>query len=144
MNLEQLFSLCNGIAFIGWIVLIIFPERKWAHYFLIGVIATSMSLLYSVIIFHSIALSDFENFNSLEGVMQLFTNEQAVLAGWIHYLVFDLMVGMYIVNNGKKFQINRWFILPCLVFTFMLGPFGLLLYLIIRAIKTKQYFHHYA
>jgi hypothetical protein len=72
--------------------------------------------------------------------MELFQNKTLVTAGWVHYLAFDLMTGIWIKRNSLKFGIPHVFIIPCLLFTFMLGPVGLLLYLLIRVVKTKQYF----
>jgi len=143
MNPDQIFQIVSAIAMISWIILIIFPYKSWTSELLIGVIITLFGIVYTFIIFTSISPGDFNNFSTLDGVMALFTNKEGVVAGWIHYLAFDLMAGLYIVNNSRKYNINRWVILPSLFFTFMLGPFGLLLYLIIRAFKTRQYFHQY-
>jgi hypothetical protein len=143
MNPDLIFQIVSAIAMISWIILIIFPFKSWTSELLIGVIITLFGIVYTFIIFTNISPGDFNNFSTLDGVMALFANKEGVVAGWIHYLAFDLMAGLYIVNNSRKYQINRWILLPSLFFTFMLGPFGLLLYLIIRALKTRQYFHQY-
>lgn len=78
------------------------------------------------------------DFGSLSSVMKLFTEENAVLAGWIHYLAFDLLVGMWILDQNKNLRIHQLLIAPCLFGTFMFGPIGFLLFTIIRAIKLKQ------
>ena len=80
-----------------------------------------------------------DSFGSLDGVAALFVNREALLAGWIHYLAFDLLTGIFIVNNARKNGIGIALLLPCLFFTFMLGPVGLLLYLLIRWTRTKNY-----
>ena len=141
MDADQLFSLSNSIAMISWLYLILFSYRKWTSRILTGVIITLLAIIYTWTIFGTLSPGDFQNFNSLSGVSLLFDNEKAVLAGWIHYLAFDLMVGIYIVSNARRYNINRWIIIPCLFFTFMLGPFGLLLYFALRTIVTKKYFH---
>jgi len=92
------------------------------------------------LIFQVLTPDIFEKFGSLNGVMELFTNKTAVTAGWVHYLVFDLMVGIWEKKNGMKYNIHHLLLVPCFLLTFMLGPLGLLLYLLIRFIKTKQYF----
>ena len=84
---------------------------------------------------------DLSAFGSLDGVVGLFSDPKNVLIGWIHYLAFDLWVGSWEVGDAIKRGINRWFLLPCLLFTFMLGPVGLLLYLILRAVMTKNVAH---
>jgi hypothetical protein len=72
--------------------------------------------------------------------MELFKNRTLVTAGWVHYLAFDLLTGIFIRKNAQKHGINHWLIVPCLLFTFMLGPIGLLLYLLLRWVITKNYF----
>ena len=72
--------------------------------------------------------------------MSLFTNPALVTAGWVHYLAFDLMTGIWIKRNSLKYGIPHLLVIPCLLLTFMLGPVGLLLYLLIRSLKTKHYF----
>lgn len=141
MTPDSIFQLCSTIALIGWLLLIILtPFWFDTDKLLIGIIITLFAIVYAWCISQSFAADDFEKFSTLDGVMNLFTNKTAVTAGWVHYLAFDLMVGIWIKKNSMKYGISHWLIIPCLLFTFMLGPVGLLLYLIIRLIKTKQYF----
>ena len=71
-------------------------------------------------------------FSSLSGVATLFENPYALLAGWIHYLAFDLFIGSWEVRDAERHNIRHWCVLPCLFFTFMFGPIGLLIYFGIR------------
>ena len=77
-------------------------------------------------------------FGSLEEVMLLFKNPKAVLAGWIHYLVFDLLTGRWIALEAIKNGISKWYIGPCLLFTLMLGPVGFLLFTILKYFHLKK------
>jgi heme A synthase len=141
MTPDLIFSICSSIAMIGWLILIIIsPFWFDTDKLLIGVVITLFAIVYTWLITQSLRPGDFEKFGTLDGVMSLFTNKTAVTAGWVHYLAFDLMTGIWIKKNSVKYGISHWLIIPCLLFTFMLGPAGLLLYLIIRLIKTKQYF----
>jgi heme A synthase len=138
---DSVFQLCSTIAMIGWLLLIILsPFWFDTDKLLVGIIITLFAIVYAWLISQSFQPSDFEKFGTLDGVMQLFTNKTAVTAGWVHYLAFDLMVGIWVKKNSMKYGISHWLIIPCLLFTFMMGPVGLLLYLIIRLIRTKQYF----
>ena len=74
-------------------------------------------------------------FDSLENVMKLFTNKWAALAGWLHFLAFDLFIGAWEVKDSREKGISHFLVIPCLVLTFMLGPIGLLLYFVVRSIK---------
>ncbi|GGD72213.1 hypothetical protein GCM10011412_07330 [Maribacter cobaltidurans] len=77
------------------------------------------------------------DFGSLGSVMNLFTEEHAVLAGWIHYLAFDLLVGMWMIDQNKELGIHKALMAPCLFFTFMFGPLGFLLFWTIKTIKNN-------
>ena len=94
--------------------------------------------MYAIYIFQAIQISGMMDFGSLTSVITLFTEENAVLAGWIHYLAFDLMVGMWVLDQNKELKINQLVMAPCLFLTFMLGPIGFLLFMIIKTIKQKQ------
>ena len=141
MTPESIFSICNTIALVGWLVLLIISPF-WFHTdkLLIGILVTLFAVLYTWLLASNFKLSDMEKFSTLDGVMELFTNRVAVTTAWIHFLAFDLMTGIWIKKNALKHNINHWILIPCLFFTFMIGPVGLLLYLLIRLIKTKTYF----
>lgn len=140
MTPDQIFQYSNTLAMLTWLLLIFAPKWKWTSKIVIGISVTLFALIYVLFVFKSIQPSDLQSFSTLEGVMQLFSQKEAVLVGWVHYLAFDLVAGLFIVKNAVKNNINHLLIVPCLLFTFMLGPTGLLIYLLIRLIKTKRYF----
>ena len=141
MSPDSVFQTCSTIAMVGWLVLIIISPF-WSSFdkFLIGIVITLFAIVYAWLIFQVFRPEDFEKFGSLNGVMELFTNKTAVTAGWVHYLAFDLLTGIWIKKNAQQYGISHLMLIPCLLLTFMLGPIGLLLYLLVRIIKTKQYF----
>ena len=141
MSADSVFQVCSSIAMLGWIVLLLLSPF-WGGFdkLLIGVVIVLFAIVYAWLIFQVFTPADFQKFGSLNGVMELFTNKIAVTAGWVHYLAFDLMVGIWEKKNSLKYNIPHVLIVPCLLLTFMLGPIGLLLYILIRFIKTKQYF----
>jgi hypothetical protein len=77
------------------------------------------------------------DFSSLDGVSKLFADPYALTAGWIHYLAFDMFIGGWEVTDSQKYGISHWKVVPCLVFTFLFGPIGLLAYYVVRALHTK-------
>jgi hypothetical protein len=141
MSPDSIFQTCSTIAMAGWLVLLIISPF-WSSFdkFLIGIIITLLAIVYAWLIFQVFTPGDFEKFSSLNGVMELFTDKTAVTAGWIHYLAIDLLTGIWIKKNAQKYNIHHLIVLPCLLVTFMLAPIGLLLYLLVRLVKTKQYF----
>ena len=76
-------------------------------------------------------------FASITQVRALFMNDNALTAGWLHYLAFDLFVGTWIVEDGAQRGVAPWLIIPCLALTFMFGPAGYLLYLLLRLTRSS-------
>jgi hypothetical protein len=141
MSADAIFKLCNTIALVSWLILIFAtPFWKYTNKFLTGIVITLFCIVYAWLIFTNFHPADFEKFSTLDGVVSLFGNRTVVIGGWVHYLAFDLLTGIWITKNAKQHGINHWLITPALFFTFMLGPIGLLLYLLMRFVKTKKYF----
>lgn len=128
MKPETLFTICNNVAVIGWILLIFAPRWKWTtRLVLAGAVPLLLALVYLFLIVTNIGHAE-GGFGSLAGVAQLFRNEKILLAGWVHYLVFDLFVGAWEVRDAQKLKLNHLLIVPCLLLTFLFGPIGFLLY----------------
>ncbi|HLX93813.1 MAG TPA: ABA4-like family protein [Puia sp.] len=140
MSAETIFSIVGLLSIPGWIVLIFLPFWRMSDKFIIGVIITILAIIYAVLLFNGFHFGDLKKFNSLGGVMELFQNPMMVVAGWTHYIAFDLLTGCWIKNNGRKHGIPHLLLIPCYILNSMLGPTGLLLYLIIRFASTKKYF----
>ena len=140
MSPNTVFSVCNSIAMLGWIVLIFLPMWRSSDKFIVGVIVTLFAGIYTYYIAANISALDMKSFSTLKGLTDLFSNPLAVLIGWVHYLAFDLMTGIFIKKNSQQYGISHWLVVPCLLLTFMFGPIGLLLYLLIRWAKTRSYF----
>jgi len=139
MTTSEVFSLANVIAMPMWILMIILPNWK-ATRFLIDfkVVPLLLSGLYAIYIISTMLSGPDMDFGSLESVMHLFTFENAVLAGWVHYLAFDLLVGMWMLDENRTLKIHAIIMAPCLIGTFMLGPIGFLIFMAIRAFKKQN------
>lgn len=139
MEPSVLFKVANSIALIGWITIAVLHHNTLTYKITFNGIVLLLCLFYtSAILWALNGSGGSADFGSLEGVMKLFTIPKAVLAGWIHYLAFDMMVGLTIVRSSAMHNINRLLVAPCLFFTFMFGPVGLLLYCIILMVKQKK------
>lgn len=141
MTPDSVFQYCSTLAMLGWIVLIVLSPL-WMEFdkIIIGVVIALLALVYCWLIFRSLNPNDFQKFGSLNGVMELFSNKTLVTAGWVHYLAFDLLTGCWIKKNSIRYNISHWIVIPCLLLSFMLGPAGLLVYLLVRFFVTKKYF----
>lgn len=139
MTPSSLFELGNSLALFSWIFLSIFSHKKWATKLVFSLSIMLLAITYAYLIGSNLGGMDMESFSTLASVKALFTSDIGVAAGWMHYLAFDLMVGLYIIHNSQQYGINRFLIIPALLLTFMFGPVGLLIYLIIRTIVTKKW-----
>jgi hypothetical protein len=132
MNAEKLFSICNGAALIGWVLLIFLPRWKWtSRIVLSGVLPLMLAVVYLVLIVTTFGKAE-GGFGSLAEVAKLFRNDWVLLAGWAHYLAFDLFVGSWETRDAQKLGVSRWLVIPCLILTFMFGPIGFLAYHLVR------------
>ena len=137
MDLERIFSLASTIAALGWLFLIIVPRRPLA----VHVAGVFFPLVLAAIYLYFIAthIRGAEGgFGSLADVATLFTKRELLLAGWIHYLCFDLFIGAWELRDSQQHGIPHLVVIPCLIMTFLLGPIGLLFYFAIRSAKLKN------
>jgi hypothetical protein len=131
MSLERLFSLAGAVVLPCWILLAAAPRWRWSQRLATFVAPLLITSLYVWLLFAHPAPKG-GGFQTLAQVMVLFSSPYAVLAGWVHYLAFDLFTGSWEARDAVRLGISRWIVLPCLLLTFLFGPVGLSLYLLIR------------
>ena len=139
MSASSIFSFGNSFVLLGWILLVFLPDWKYTQAVILNGIVVFLAILYSYLIGRDIGSFDPNSFSTLANVKILFQNDDAVAAGWLHYLAFDLFVGAYIVRNSRKLEISRWIYTPILPFAFMFGPVGYLLYFLAKSFKTQSF-----
>ncbi|MCC7125687.1 MAG: DUF4281 domain-containing protein [Acidobacteria bacterium] len=136
MDLESVFTLCTTAAMAGWLLLIVaprWPVTRWAAGLLIPVAISAVYL--ALIAAHMPGARG--GFGALAEVTELFSQPPLLLAGWVHYLAFDLFVGAWEARDAQRHAIPHLLLVPCLLMTFMLGPIGLLAYIAIRAATRR-------
>jgi Domain of unknown function (DUF4281) len=133
MSPDALFQFTGPPAILGWLALILSPLAPRAADAVAAVaIPALLSVAYTALILvHWSAAPG--GFGSLAEVMALFTSPALALAGWVHYLAFDLFVGAWIARTARAERIPHLLILPCLVLTFLFGPAGFLAFTALRA-----------
>jgi hypothetical protein len=137
VNPNLLFKLANNAALIGWILLIFLPRWRWSARLIAPVLIPALlAVLYSFLLVTEFGHSP-GGFSSLSSVALLFQNRGMLLAGWVHYLAFDLFVGSWEVRDSQDAGIKHYLVLPCLILTFLFGPAGWFLYLLIRSVVNR-------
>jgi hypothetical protein len=150
MNWDLIFTIANTAVLPFWLLLA-FGSRgtMWVRgIFLLG--TGLLALTYTVLITGLLSgafddglvtaagTSNSPDFTTLSGVMALFDSKGGATVGWIHYLAFDLFVGLWIARNADRHNIARIWQIPVLALTLMFGPIGLLTYLIVRVFLGKK------
>lgn len=137
MNLETVFSLCGSLAMLGWAGLVLLPRFPIVvNHLARWVIPCIIGLVYIYLMASNFSsVPEGGGFGSLAAVKALFTVDALLLGGWVHYLAFDLFVGSWEVEDGRREGIHHLILIPCLLLTFMAGPAGLVLYIAIRYAK---------
>jgi hypothetical protein len=133
LNLDAAFTTANQLAIVGWASLILLPRWRGVSAALAGlVIPAALSLGYFVLI--GVCWHGAEGgFSSLDGVAALFRSREMLLAGWVHYLAFDLFLGNWILRRSQEEKMPHGLMVPVLLATFLFGPIGYLAFLLLRA-----------
>ena len=137
-----LFAAANAAALLGWLLLaltLFVPRLRTFGWRATGI---GLPLLFALVYLGALAVGMRDGagggFGSVAEVRALFANDFALTAGWVHYLAFDLFVGTWIARTGIETGVPRLLLLPCLALTFMLGPAGLLAYLLLRLVAGRH------
>ena len=139
MTYEIIFNIYNTGILIFWLFLLVFPKskltRKMTDFPWIPLV-----IAFGYIYFLGISDSIFSvDFSSLSGLTEMFqnSNPRGVAAGWLHYLAFDFWVGCWILRDSQKKGVKHAFIIFPMLFTFMLGPVGVIIYTLVLLFQKK-------
>ena len=138
MTPAEVFPIGGLSAMPMWALMILFPNWKLTRLLIdYKVVPIFIAIIYVIYITLTMSADGLADFGSFASVKELFTQDNAILAGWMHYICFDLLVGMWMVNQNRDIKIHQLLMAPCLFFTFMFGPVGFLLFMIIKSIKKS-------
>ena len=134
--MDTLFSLASTVVLPAWLALAIAPTHRWTQRIAAVGLPALLALAYASLLLATLLVPSGAGggFGSLDAVAALFSDRRALLAGWIHYLAFDLMVGAWEARDAGRVGVSRWALVPSLLLTFLAGPAGFLLYLGARAV----------
>lgn len=140
---QTLLNLIHLAILPAWALLVFAPRWRWTDRLIhSGLYPVVLGLAYVGFMIGALMFGDSSepvSFTTIEGIAAIFTHPFGVLTAWVHYLVFDLFVGMWEARDARQRGMRHWALIPCLLLTFMAGPAGLLLYFVLRrkwAIET--------
>ena len=140
MTYAVLFDIVNASVLPAWALLILAPKWSWTQKLVHSML---YPLLLGAVYIGGMIMAAMGHgaqgggFTSIDGVRTLFSSDVGMIIGWTHYLVFDLFIGAWEARDARRVGFNHWLLIPCLLLTFMLGPIGLFLYLVLRKLTGK-------
>ncbi|MGW4849344.1 ABA4-like family protein [Nocardia brasiliensis] len=135
-----LFDLTFYTAAPFWALMILAPWWRWTS----TVVASPLICVPPMLIYAIVVLPDFGTVWSavsgadLAAIQVLLGGSAGAAAAWAHFIAFDLFLGRWIFLDSRKRGLPALLISPLLVFTIMLAPLGVLLYLIVRAFRAPR------
>ena len=135
MKVDLAFTILNSSVLVPWLLMVVAPKWKFTQ----QMIALKWPVLLYALVYAGLlgiivmtTTNSSMDFMSLQAIKTAFGQDQVMLLGWVHYLAFDLFVGIWELQDSQVRGVPHYMMLPCLIFTLMYGPIGLLLYCIIR------------
>ena len=136
---EPLFLLSILLVFPFWLLMIGVPQWSVTRAVLGSpLVLLPLLLLYLVVLALNWPLLVYliEDPTLTRLAVVLGEHEGALLA-WMHLLAFDCFVGRWIYLDSQEQGLHFMIIVPVLWATLLLGPLGLLLYLMVRSLPIR-------
>ena len=135
MDAERAFTLLSLVVMPWWAVWIVAPRSRWAqraasH----GAVFVALAAVYTALLGATFASSEVAGFD-FESMRAGLATPLGFLAGWTHYLCFDLFVGAWILRESRRIDVEPR---PYLFFALMAGPVGLGAFLLRRSVRLRD------
>lgn len=140
MTYDALFALANALVLPQWLLLIFAPNWIFTKKIVESLLLPAlMGVLYVYLLATAPSPLNVGDFGSFDGIKRLFSggSDATLLAGWIHYLAFDLVAGSWVWKDSRERGIGHGWVVVPLFFCFLLGPVGVLLYAGVRVVKGR-------
>ena len=137
--MDTIFQLSNILVMPFWLLMIFLPHWQWTKQIIGSIwIVVPIALLYAAFVVPGMPalLGDLMN-PSLAHIAELLGTPEGATIGWAHFLAFDLFVGRWAYWDSRTRNITAWLASPAILFILMFGPFGLLLYLLVRTFTSR-------
>lgn len=137
---ETAFQAANLLALAGWLILalgVILNATALRVAVAGRLVPLVLAIAYTVVLVAGWPESE-GGFATLEGITRLFASPWLVVAGWLHYLAFDLFIGAWAAQDAAQRGAPRAALIPVLPAILLAGPFGLAVWLALRQLWPAQ------
>ena len=139
---QRLFEVTNTVALLAWIVLVAFPGRRFVSHVLCALVVPGLlAACYAAVIGWKLMAGGPppDDLMTLAGLRAAFADDWVFAAAWTHYLVFDMVVGAWIARDAVRLGIPWPLRTLALVLTFLAGPVGFLIHIVVRAAVRRTF-----
>ncbi len=147
--MESVFSLVNVVILPFWALMLLAPTWRWTERIIRSPwIVAPPALIYAALLLGSPLLagsgpSPAQVAGALAsptaaGIGALLGNPFGATVAWAHFVAFDLFVGRWAFLEGRALKLSHWVVAPVLFLILMLGPLGLLTFLMVRAVAHRR------
>ena len=132
--MSQIFQLSNLLVMPFWVLMIAAPKWGWSR----RIMASTLVVIPIAVLYSSLVIPNFAALlpllanPQLDIIAGLLSTPSGATTAWIHFLAFDLWTGRWVYSDSQQVSIPTWLTSLCLVCVFMVGPFGLLVYILVR------------
>ena len=143
LTLENIYLFANWGVIPFWLLLVLMPNHNITKFFSHSVIAPLLLAAAYIFIARQIILEEsiFEGFKlylGLNGLDEVYSDDSLRLVFWLHFLAISLFVGAWIARDGEKHTVPKALSAPCILITYFTGPFGIVVYWIVRIFYAKK------
>lgn len=133
MTGETSYLLANASVLPVWLLMVFAPHTRLTERLTATpLVPLAYALLYATLLVGTMTTGGDGDMGSMAGLRTAFERDGVLLLAWVHYLCFDMVVGMWELRDAKRLGLSWWGVGPCLVGTLMFGPFGFAAYLALR------------
>lgn len=141
--MDTIFQFSALLVLPFWLLMILVPHWQWTRRIMgsLLVIFPAALLYLGLLLFNTSTVLEFLSVlrnPTLSNVAPVLGSDVGVTIAWIHFGAFDLFVGRWIYLDSRERTLTAWLVSPILLVVFMFGPFGFLLYMLLRWLSSSQ------
>jgi len=123
-----------------WALMILAPRRDLTGRVLDSrLVAAPAATLYVLLLLPQVAtVAGGVLSPSLSGMTTLLATDAGATLAWVHFLAFDLLVGRWILLDGRRRDLSPLVLSPVLLATLLFGPAGVVGYWLVRTVITER------
>ena len=127
-----------------WILIVFFPQSHLCKYLATSIFPIFLLSAAYIFILYKAYLGSFDFANNfslylgLSSISELFRDDYYLLMFWTHFVAVNLFIGGWILKDAQKIYVNKILLAFPLIVTYLIGPFGIFIYWIIRIFYAKR------